>query len=287
MVKRIKIDITKEEYNKYKSLIRRVNKKATSLIEEFTGKPMIGIKGVKTQKDDFLFLDFIIPEKKGVGLSKFKDIESFNKYIANLQDFMNPDFVENMTKKYRDNLPKRKSISIDNYEEPVRKDEEDTKEYDINSILDKAKSDKSVDYELDRLNRSYNASKLVDEVNKKYGHREETPEEKELVNLINTITELELRNRQKDAALLDLADDDAKEEDNSKTAASSIIPDTEETFYTGQLAVKEDDFEDFKDMQDDIKSNSALIKILVFIFIIITIAIGVVLANKYLELGLF
>ena len=40
-------------------------------------------------------------------------------------------------------------------------------------------------------------------------------------------------------------------------------------------------------MQDDIKSNSALIKILVFIFIIITIAIGVVLANKYLELGLF
>ena len=108
-----------------------------------------------------------------------------------------------------------------------------------------------------------------------------------LFYLINTITELELRNRQKDAELLDLADDDAKEEDNSKTAATSIIPDTEETFYTGQLAVKEDDFEDFKDMQDDIKSNSALIKILVFIFIIITIAIGVVLANKYLELGLF
>ena len=36
-----------------------------------------------------------------------------------------------LDKKYRDNLPKRKSISIDNYEEPVRKDEEDTKEYDI------------------------------------------------------------------------------------------------------------------------------------------------------------
>ena len=192
-----------------------------------------------------------------------------------------------LDKKYRDNLPKRKSISFDNYEEPVRKDEDDTKEYDINSILDKAKSDKSVDYELDRLNRSYNASKLVDEVNKKYGHREETPEEKELVNLINTITELELRNRQKDAELLDLADDDAKEEDNSKTAATSIISDTEENFYTGQLAVKEEDFEDFKDMQDDIKSNSILIKILVFIFIIITIAIGVVLVNKYLELGLF
>ena len=188
-----------------------------------------------------------------------------------------------LDKKYRDNLPKRKSISIDNYEEPVRKDEEDTKEYDINSILDKAKSDKSVDYELDRLNRSYNASKLVDEVNKKYGQREETPAEKELVNLINTITELELKNRQKDAELLDLADDDEKEEDNSNTAATSIITDTEETFYTGQLAVKEEDFEDFKDMQDDIKSNSALIKILIFVFIIITIAIGVVLANKYLE----
>ena len=104
MAKRIKIDITKEEYNKYKSLIRRVNKKATSLIEEFTGKTMVGVRGVKTQKDDFLFLDFIIPEKKGVGLSKFKDIESFNKYIANLQDFMDPHFVENMTKKYRDNF---------------------------------------------------------------------------------------------------------------------------------------------------------------------------------------
>ena len=214
------------------------------------------------------------------------DVNNNVEVLKNNARNIDVDQIRDMLdKKYRDNLPKRKSIAIDNYEEPIEKEVEDTKEYDINSILDKAKNDKSVDYELDRLNRSYNASKLVDEVNKKYG--QETPAEKELVNLINTITELELKNRQKDAELLDLADDDDKEEDNSKTAATSIIPDKEETFYTGQLAVKEEDFEDFKDMQDDIKSNSALIKILVFIFIVITIAIGVILANKYLELGLF
>ncbi len=216
------------------------------------------------------------------------DVNNNVEVLKNNARNIDVDQIRDMLdKKYRDNLPKRKSIAIDNYEEPIEKEVEDTKEYDINSILDKAKNDKSVDYELDRLNRSYNASKLVDEVNKKYGQREETPAEKELVNLINTITELELKNRQKDAELLDLADDDEKEEDNTNTAATSIIQDTEETFYTGQLAVKEEDFEDFKDMQDDIKSNSALIKILIFVFIIITIAIGVVLANKYLELGLF
>lgn len=215
------------------------------------------------------------------------DVNNNIEVLKNNARSIDVDQIRDMLdKKYRDNLPKRKSIAIDDYEEPIKKAEEDTKEYDINTILDKAKNDKSVDYELDRLNRSYNASKLVDEVNKKYGQKEETPAEKELVNLINTITELELRNRQKDAELLDLADDEPEEE-NSKTSATSIIPEKEETFYTGQLAVKEEDFEDFKDMQDDIKSNSALIKILIFIFIVITITIGVILANKYLELGLF
>ena len=49
----------------------------------------------------------------------------------------------------------------------------------------------------------------------------------------------------------------------------------------------EDDLDDFKDMQDDIKSNSIFIKILVFIIILIFIGVGIYVANNVFDLGLF
>ena len=66
-----------------------------------------------------------------------------------------------------------------------------------------------------------------------------------------------------------------------------IVPDNENTFYTGELKVKDNDFEDFSDIESSIKSNNIMIKILIFIFILVAIAIGVVVANSLFELGLF
>ena len=196
---------------------------------------------------------------------------------------------EMLDKKYRDNIPKRKSISVDptyNEEEAVT-EKNDEKEYDLNAILDKAKQNRKVSYEEERFNRIETSSseKLIDEINRKYKPRDESDEAAELLNLINTITELELKNQNKE--------NNVELDDNVDTpnliAAQELTEkdDNEEIFYTGKLAIKENDYDDFKEIQDDINSNSIVIKILIFIFIIVILGIVVFALNKYLNLGLF
>lgn len=184
---------------------------------------------------------------------------------------------EILDKKYRDNAPKRKSIEI---VEPEVQDleRESTKEYDLNAILNKAKSDTDYDYDRNKLNKSVDASKLVDEIKNKYPEKEETAEEKELKDLIHTIAQFEIKNSKKDADLLGLSETSSYEKDE-------IVP--EEDFYTGNLKISEKDFDDFKDIEKDIKSNNILVKILIFIFIIVAIGIGIFVANNYFNLGLF
>lgn len=222
------------------------------------------------------------------------ELDNYNKFDVNsnisvLKDnakAIDVDQIRDMLdKKYRDNIPKRKSISIEEDTEPENEIlKEDTKEYDLNSILSKARQEKNIDYEVERLNRAYSGRDLVDKVNEKYSAKEK--EALEITSLMNTITELELKNQRKDAELLDLAD-----EDDDKSESSEVKVETpekeEEEFYTGKLRVTEEDFDDFKDMQEDIRSNSVLIKILVFIFIIVLIGIAVVIANNIFKLGLF
>lgn len=59
------------------------------------------------------------------------------------------------------------------------------------------------------------------------------------------------------------------------------------TFYTGNLAIKESDLDDFKDLQNELKSNNILIKVLIGLVVIIVIGLIVFLLNKFLNLGLF
>ncbi len=220
-------------------------------------------------------------ESNDISYDKF-DIDSNIEVLNNNARSIDVDQIKEMLdKKYRDNLPKRKSIDLPKYEETYEKDElEDTKEYDLNSILSKVKEDRAVSYENLRLNNAISSKELVDKINEKYGQNDES---EELQELINTITSLELKNQKQNADLLGLSDDDKQME----TSTNIISEKKEDDFYTGKLAVTEDDLDDFKDMQDDIKSNSIFIKILVFIIILIFIAVGIYVANNVFDLGLF
>lgn len=191
---------------------------------------------------------------------------------------------EMLDKKYRDNIPRRKSIAIDC--EDVEKEKEsdlfDTKEYDINEIIAKAKSEQTVDYLQDRLKKVNNTNNnILENLNiKPEIEKKQTVEETELMTLINTITQLEMENQEKarkeSADLLDL----------DLTEKIGPLP-KENTFFTGKMAVTDKDYEDFEDIQKDIKSNSVLIKILIFIFILMILALIVFLLNNYLNLELF
>lgn len=59
------------------------------------------------------------------------------------------------------------------------------------------------------------------------------------------------------------------------------------TFYTGNLAIEDADLEDFKDLENEMKSNGILVKLLIILLVLAVLVVAVYLLNKYLNLGLF
>ena len=108
--------------------------------------------------------------------------------------------------------PKRRSIVVDDadYQEPdISLDE--TREYDINAILEKARSEKEVDYEKERLKKIRDTQyDILNSLDIEGEEKEEKQEENnELMDLINTITakELEVKNKKEDLDPLDILTD--------------------------------------------------------------------------------
>jgi hypothetical protein len=229
---------------------------------------------------------------------------------------------EMLDKKYRDNIPQRKSIDIpaDVELEEAKVTHDPTKEYDINEILAHAKNAKEVDYDEERLRRLRNTNyTILDnlDIKQKLDEDDEDDEddlegtgEKELRTLIDTITELEAKSRQEyedsltgdvqltnevnvvdetSSDLLNLTDENDVEPLPPSDAKEEILPDItmENSFYTGNLAVSPRDYDDFDELEEDIKSNSLLIKILIFVVVIIVFAAIVYFLNQHFEWGLF
>ncbi len=146
---------------------------------------------------------------------------------------------------YKDNTPRRKSIDISEIPttEIVKEDIIDTREYDINAILEKARIGKNVDYNRERLKKVREAekdiltnldiSRKINEENEYKAKRQK--EEQELTDLINTITQIEKINKDKYDKessesldlLLDLADDNTEEANDKITAQSENVLDEE------------------------------------------------------------
>jgi hypothetical protein len=139
---------------------------------------------------------------------------------------------------YKDSTPRRKSIDISEIPttEIVKEDIIDTREYDINAILEKARMGKNVDYNRERLKKVRDAekdiltnldiTKRINEENEYKAKRKQ--EEQELTDLINTITQIEKINKDKydkDSSesldlLSDLSDDNVDVDDDKITAQS-------------------------------------------------------------------
>ena len=210
--------------------------------------------------------------------------------------------------------PKRRSIVVDeeDYQEPdISLDE--TREYDINAILEKARSEKEVDYEKERLKKirdtQYDILNSLDiDTEKK---EEPTEEKNELMDLINTITakELEVKNQKEDLDPLDILTDlkgsdntvvvDGVHEEESVNETSPImsleeadkikptIMENKTQDLTSTLQFTQSDFDDFNDLKKEVKSSRALIYIVIVIVCLILIAGVIIFLNKFLNLSLF
>lgn len=208
--------------------------------------------------------------------------------------------------------PKRRSIVVDDadYQEPdISLDE--TREYDINAILEKARSEKEVDYEKERLKKIRDTQ--YDILNSLDIEGEEKQEENnELMDLINTITakELEVKNKKEDLDPLDILTDlkgsdntvvvDGIHEESESVNETSPIMSLEEADkikptimenktqdLTSTLQFTQSDFDDFNDLKKEVKSSRALIYIIIVVVCLILVAGVIIFLNKFLNLSLF
>lgn len=204
---------------------------------------------------------------------------------------------ELLEKKYQ--VEPKKNRLIDQIEEK----EEDltieaTKEYDINSLLDKARQNQVEDYERKRLkkihNTQYNILKSLDleEKNKK------TPDA-DLINLINTINENELTKEvdpldiltelkgSENTVVLNGVKEEEQKEEIKEEVKEELKKEIDKSFFTNSMTFTQSDFDDFNDLKEDVESNKLLIKALLIIVVLALIAGIVFLANNIFNLHWF
>lgn len=238
---------------------------------------------------------------KNAEIEKF-DIHSNATVIDEDVNKIDVDRIRDMLdKRYRDSIPKR-SLDVKAYEEDINEEKlQDTKEYDINAILEKAKKTQDVDYEKERLKKvhdtQYDILKKLNIDNEEYDEEELEDNEENIVNLINTITALEMKNKENKEGvsgnttaldiLSDLKDNDTETVYKTMELDKEIISEkTTENLDEEDLSIEEK-YDDFKELEKDLKSNNIAIKVVGIIFLIIILILAVIFANNYFNLGLF
>ncbi len=222
--------------------------------------------------------------------------------IGNQEKEIDVEQIKKILDKRYNSAPRRRSIRIEPQEEVSRVSVDDTKEYDLTKVLEKAKDEKVETYEESRAKKLRNTQyDILNNLN--LDGKEETEEKKidpeeNLMNLINTITINEAKKKESAKEDIDPLDilTDLKGEDNTQvydsiTSVTTITEvkekekenkDKEEvidnSFYTDNLFKKKDFEEDSNDFVDEEKLGIG-IKILIALVIIVFV-VGLVLFIK-------
>ncbi len=208
--------------------------------------------------------------------------------------------------RYND-VPKRRSIRLEEREEKEVEEKEITKEYDINVILEKAKEQKTDKYEEERLKKIRDTQfDILKNLHLETNEKEEEKPSDNLEDLINTIAINESHSKKLNNTSLDILSDLRGDEDTEvleglkddveKVLDSELEEDTEEkeieekeeeknetkmvnSFYTSSNAINQKDFEDIDDFSKSIESNNTFIKVIIGIIIVILL-VGIIIFIK-------
>lgn len=205
----------------------------------------------RTQKNKDLYEDV-----RNSSLTEF-DVNSNVSVIDNQSDVIDVNRIKKMLdRRYSETAPKRRSIELPSYDdEPIIEEPlMDTKEYDINAVIAKAKQGKSVDYNKVRNQKILETQmSILEGLDLELKKVEETKtasrkaEEENLMNLINTITKLELENKNKynkeDSAALDLLDLDDDDDEQYESDEIEIVnpEETNRKEMVEEITIKEPD----------------------------------------------
>lgn len=241
--------------------------------------------GSRTKRNEQLYQEINLNELEDVNLTSNAHVIGDNN--------IDLDKIKELLEKQYQEEPKK--INVFNEPQEIKEssfDSEETKEYDINAILEKAKSTKEVDYERDRLKKihdtQYDILKQLDvEKEEEQESSKVTSNKEDLVNLIHTITEKEMA---KEMDPLDILTDlkggdntvvlegikkEAEDQEIKKTVKEEVKKEIDKTFYTNSLSFTQSDFDDFNDLKEDIESNKIIIRVLLAI-VVIALLVGMV-----------
>lgn len=260
-----------------------------SRMDKYTETPILK---TRTEKNKSLY-----EQIKTSDIDKF-DITSNATVIGEDINKIDIDKVKDMLdKRYRDEYNKRTFKVREEENDDLDTKDVDTKEYDINAILEKAKKTQNVDYEKERLKKVHDTQY---DILKKLNIEEDSQEimedtEENIVNLMNTITQLEMKNSKKESVgnttALDLLSDLSDNDTNTiyKTMEldkENISQKTKDNLDEEDLNI-EDKYDDFKELEKDLNSNNIAIKVVGIVFLIILLIMAFIFVNKYFNLGLF
>lgn len=222
------------------------------------------------------------------------DIEKIKKYFASNKE-------ENI---------ERKKIFINPKEEEIIEEKEEPKEYDINSIIEEARSKKETSYEEDKYkklhNTEYDILKKI-EIYNNFKNGKNEPEfntdERTLIDLINTVTMKkgeesdllsELTGGSENTIVTNPINEELKKEEvkiseveQPITKTSENIGTIDKSFYTNSMNFSKEDFECLNELEKEVSKNTFLVKFSIFLLILLVLGTLVVILNYIFNLGLF
>lgn len=213
----------------------------------------------------------------------------------------------------------RKIITVPEEKVETNNVPEEKKIYDINSVLEKARKSRELDYENERHKKiseqGYNVLNKLKEYEKEeesYEEDELNTEERTLVDLINTVTvhkgEVNLleelmstdkdeevtspiKEEQEKSSILKEIQSKKLEEEKEKTQElvnlKQKINDIDKSFYTNSMSFSKEDFEGFEELEKSVKKSGRFATIGIVLLCLASLATLVVIANYIFELGLF
>ena len=275
-------------------LLNSVGDKMSSRMDRYfeNEKPV----GSRTARNERLYEEISHDDLNDVNISS-------NAHVIGDNDLGIEKIKELLQKKYPEE-PKKTSIFMQPEEKKVELlDTEETKEYDINAILEKAKSKKDVHYERDRLKKihdtQYDILKNLNlENNKQEPESKVTSNKADLMNLINTITEKELTRElnpldiltdlkgSDDTVVLDGIEKEVQHE-LKETVKEEVKKEMDKSFFTNSLSFTQSDFDDFNDLKEDMESNKLIVRVLLIIVAIALVVGMVFLVNSIFHFNWF
>lgn len=228
---------------------------------------------------------------------EIRDLDTYSNIegVASIENSNEIDIskVQEMLKN-RDEYNKRKKLEAlrkERYQEPEEETIDETKNYDINSILNKVRENSSKEKYRSLNDEQYEALKNQESRRVDFDYQEEEDELKELIKTLHATKAL--TKEDDDVGLFDDLKSDTmvgdaasiksiieEEKDSSKEEEPEEI---DKSFYTKSFGLTSNDFEELKSMNHKIKEGNGFIITLLLLLILIVVGVaGFIILPKLL-----